>query len=407
MTSRSLDEHRQRVADLLPTMPAIDISLADSHGAMLAADVLAARDIPVHDIAAHDGYAVRAADLTGARASSPVTLPVAHDATFGEHAARRLVPATAVRIASGAPVPAGADAVVPLADTDGGVAKVDVRKASRPGAGIRPRGSELSAGTTVLRAGTRITARHLAAAASLGLARLPVHPVPRVVILAVGDELVEPGDRRGGVAESSGHLVAALVKEAGAHAYRVGIVSDDRAALRSAIEDQLVRADLIITTGGLSSARNDTVADVVGSMGAFDVSDFPLLPGGRHGLGHVEASGRIVPVIGLPGRPVAAAVAFESYVRDALRAMSGHLTGTRATLAATASVSWSSPAGVVQAVPVLITEGGSVGYTVAPVGDVMAPTVADLAAANGLVLLPAEVTEIASGTVLRCISWEA
>lgn len=407
MTARSLDEHRQRVADLLPTMPAIDISLADSHGAMLAADVVADRNVPAHDVAAHDGYAVRAEDVGAARATAPAPLPVSHDAGFDELAARRLIPGTAARIPSGAPIPLGADAVVPLADTDAGVARVDVWRPVRAGEGVRTAGSEVTEGATVMRIGTRLTARHLAAAASLGLSRLPVHPVPRVVILSVGDELVEPGDRRAGVADSTGYLIAALVRETGAHAYRIGIVSDDRAALRSALEDQLVRADVIITTGGLSAGRNDTVADVVGLMGSFDVADFPLMPGGRHGLGVVEASGRDVPVIGLPGRPVAAAVAFESYVRDALRATSGHRTATRATVAATASASWDSPAGVVHAVPVLIEEGGAVGYTVAPVGDPLATTVADLAAANGLVLLPADVTAIRAGTVLRCISWEA
>jgi molybdopterin molybdotransferase len=220
---------------------------------------------------------------------------------------------------------------------------------------------------------------------------------------------MEPGEKRvqGGVTEATGHLIAALIRESGAHAYRVGIVSDNRLALRAALEDQLVRADVVVTLGGLSGARNDTVAEVVGLMGTFEVSTFPLTPGGTHGAGHISASGRVVPVIGLPGRPLAAAVAFESYLRDALRAMSGHATGTRATVAATALDSWTSPAGVVQAVPVLIEEGGSVGATVRLVGDPAAPTVADLAAANGMVLLPADATEIREGTVLRCIAWDA
>ena len=409
MSASSLDEHREIVASLLPTMPPLDIALADAHGGMLAADVVAAHDVPAEDVAAADGYAIRAEDASGARASAPVVLPVAHDASFDARGARRHVPGTAVRIASGAPIPRGADAVVPTAKTDAGVARVAIAQAPRPGDGVRGRGFDVRAAETVLRAGTRLGARHLALAAMLGISRLPVHPVPRVVVISVGDELVEPGEMRveGGVAEATGHLISTLIREAGAHAYRVGIVSDDRLALRAAVEDQLVRADVVVTLGGLSGARNDTVAEVLGLMGEFEVGSFPLVPGGQHGVGSVSAGGRVVPVIGLPGRPVAAAVAFESYLRDALRAMSGHSTGTRATVTATAAQSWTSPAGVVQAVPVLIEEGGSVGATAHLVGDPAAPTMTDLAAANGLVLLPADATEIRQGTVLRCIAWDA
>jgi molybdopterin molybdotransferase len=409
VTASSLDEHRQVVASLLPTMPPLDIALADAHGGMLAADIIAERDVPEEAVAAADGYAVRAEDASGARAASPVALPVTHDASFDARGARRHVPGTAVRIASGAPMPRGADAVVLTAKTDSGVARVAIAQAPKVGQGVREQGFDVRAGHTVLRAGTRLGARHLALAATLGLSRLPVHPVPRVVVISVGDELIEPGEKRiqGGVAESSGHLIAALIREAGAHAYRVGVVSDDRLALRAAIEDQLVRADVVVTVGGLSGARNDTVAEVVGLLGTFDVGTFPLTPGGYHGVGSVSSGGRVVPVIGLPGRTVAAAVAFESYLRDALRAMSGHATGARPTVAATAAESWTSPSGIVQAVPVLIEEGGSIGATVRLVGDPAAPTVTDLAAANGLVLLPADATEIREGTVLRCIAWDA
>lgn len=399
---RTLEEHKAAVAAHLRTLPTIDVALEDARGAMLAAPVIVHEDVPPVPTAACDGYAVLAADV----ASAPATLPVTHDLDFDPRAKTKHVAGTAARIVSGAPMPTGADAVVPFAWTDGGIASVTVAQPVAPGQHVRAAGSEVPAGLEALAAGQRIEPRHLALASAVGLARLRVHPAPRVVVIAAGAELVEVG--RGGfrsaVPETTGHLVTELVRDAGAHAYRVAVMSDSRTELRAAIEDQMVRADVIITVGGLSASPNDAVAPVLRMLGSLDVTDLALTPSGLHGLGEVHAGDRRVPVIALPGRPVEAYVAFEAYVRDALRGMSGQGV-ERPEVSAKVSTGWKSPRGFVQAVPVWLEDGGAVGTRALPVGDPAAPSLAAFAQANGLVFVPADADEVRAGAVLRCQTW--
>ena len=192
----------------------------------------------------------------------------------------------------------------------------------------------------------------------MGRGRLRVHPTPRVVLLSVGDELVEPGahaDRSGhGVFETDGHALEAAVRDAGAASVRVGILGDDRAVLREAIEDQLVRADLLVITGGLSELTHDTVKDVLATMGSVRLDQVAMTPGQRHGFGTVAddlASDKSVPIFALQGHPVAAQVSFEVFVRPALRAMAGHAEVFRPSVAAEAVEGWVSPPGLRQFVP--------------------------------------------------------
>jgi molybdopterin molybdotransferase len=305
-------------------------------------------------------------------------------------------------------MPDGADAVVALADTDGGVARVALTARVEPGQHVRPAGFDVEAGAVVLSEGTRLAPRHIAVVAALGLSRVLVHPVPRVVVVAVGGELADTHRRAkpGSIPETTGHLIADLVRDAGAHAYRVAVPSDDRQAIRSAIEDQLVRADVILTTGGLSHARHDTVSQVLGMLGTFEANQLNLAPLARHGVGRIEGHGRTVPVLALPGRPATAHLAFEAYVRDALRAMSGH-DAARATAPALATQGWTSPRGLEHPVPVRLESGGSVGLRATPTGDPANPSLTSIAAANGLAWVPADSTEVNEGSVLRCEVWES
>lgn len=401
---RTVDEHKAAVADHLRTLPTLDVALEDARGAMLAAPIVVLQDVPSYPTAAHDGYVVRSADAV----SAGVSLPVVHDLDFHPHAPRQHVPGTASRIVSGAPMPEGADAVALVEWTDGGVARVEFNRPVGAGEGVRPAGSEAPAGVEALSVGQRLAPRHVALASALGLSRLTVHPAPRVVVIASGAELVEAGrgGLRGAVAETSGHLVTELVRDAGAHAYRVAVMSDDPQAVRSAIEDQMVRADVIITVGGLSGAASDAVGTVVAALGTFEVTRLALNPSGWHGIGEVMAGDRRVPVVALPGRPVEAYVAFEAYVRDALRAMSGH-SGERLVVSATMSAGFSSPAGVVHAVPVWLEDGGAVGTRALPVGDPSRPSLAAFAQANGILWVPAEVDEVRAGAVMRCHAWDS
>lgn len=384
----------------------LDVLLGDTVGATLAQDLTVPDDMPPAPIAARDGYAVVAADVTGASADVPAVLPVSHDVSFDSRAPRRQVTRAAARIPSGAPLPVGADAVVAFADTDKGVARVGVSRAVRPGEGVRPAGFDAAAGDVVARAGTRIGPRQVAVAAALGHARLHVRPVPRVVIMAVGDELIEPGATRhgGGIPESTTHMLAALVLEAGAKPYRVGAVPDEPLLLRAALEDQLVRADVVITTGGLSESTHDTVADVLGRMGGFEAVDVQLRPVGRHGLGSISSGERDIPVIALPGAPAGAALAFEAYVRPTLRALCGHSDVERPVYQARARKQWIVPPGVVTAMAVVVDDDDGDLPAVTPLGaDALALT--DLARADALVWSGPEPTVIRPGDLVNCTPW--
>ncbi|WP_430868415.1 molybdopterin molybdotransferase MoeA [Demequina aurantiaca] len=409
MNPRSLAEHRAEVTEGLSPLPSLDVLVADAAGATLVEAVVASHALPATDVSTCNGYAVQSADVADAGADHPVSLTVSHDVSFDARAPRRHIRGAAARISSGAPIPIGADAVIPVADTDGGVARVEVWSAVPAGENVRPAAEEAAAGAVMIEKGERLDARRIALAAALGKPRLTVSPVPRVVVISVGSELEEPGAGRPGsrVSESNAYMLSALVREAGANAYRVGVVPDDRAGLRATIEDQLVRADVVLTTGGLSDARNDTVAAVLRDMGDVHVGEVGLWPGKRHGFGLVSSGDgeRPIPVIALPGSPVAALVAFEAYVRPALRVMSGRAEVERRTIHARAISSWSSPAGEVQPVPVTIETTGSGQHFATLVGKPGQMSLASIVASDALAWVDADVEEVRRGDSLRCTLW--
>ncbi|WP_203653127.1 molybdopterin molybdotransferase MoeA [Demequina activiva] len=406
MSARSLADHRDAVAQALRPGLVLDVLLADAVGATLAEHLVAGADLPPAPVAERDGYALLAEDTAEAGPEQPVTLAVSHDVSFDARAPRRHVRRAAARIPSGAPVPMGADAVVPLTDTDGGVAKVAILRPVRAGDGVRPAGFDATSGAVLVSEGTRLGPRQIAAAAALGRVRVRVRPVPRVVVIAVGDELIEPGASRpgGGVPEATTHMIAALVQEAGAKPYRVGAVPDDALQLRAALEDQLVRADMVITTGGLSDAAQDTVAEVLSRMGSFDVVDLQLRPGRRHGLGVIPAGERDVPVVALPGSPAAAAMGFEAYVRRAVRVLCGHPNVERAPFRARSRRRWIAPPGVVTGMPVVVDRDDSGRLAVTPLGAENL-SLADLARADAVVWSGPEPRVVDVGDEVQCTVW--
>jgi len=405
---RSVQDHLAAVLAAVGPVAPLDVALHDAAGCILAADLVASADLPRFAAAARDGYAVAAHDTLGAE----TVLPVAHDVRPGRGAPLRLAPGQAVRIASGAPLPVGADAVVALEETDRGTAQVVLQRAAVAGQHVRAAGSDVHAGEVVLEAGTRLGARQLAIAASLGRGRLHVHPTPRVVLLTVGDELVEPGSPRfeeGATFEADGHALEAAVRDAGASPVRVGIQGDDRNLLREALEDQLVRADLVVVCGGLSELAYDTVKDVLAPLGTVRLDQVAMTPGHRHGFGTVGSDlgrDREVPIFALQGHPVAAQVSFEVFVRPALRAMAGHTEVFRPSVAARATEGWSSPPGLRQFVPATVLGSPDEGYRVTPVGDPGAPSVSALAHANALAVVGEQDLTVRSGQTVHCLVLE-
>lgn len=429
---RSVADHLAAVLDAARPVSPLDVVLADAEGCVLAEDVTVARDVPAWTVAGCDGYAVRSADVgpPGPGPAPDVTLPVVADIRVDAPEPLRLVPGTAALVAAGAPVPAGADAVVPLERTDRGRAAVLVRGGVDAGEHLRPAGRDLAAGAVVLGRGTRLAPRHLAVAAAVGRGRVRVHPAPRVVVLTVGDELVEPGRPRrpGQVPDVDGHALMAAARDAGATAIRVGPVPDDRGGLREAIADQLVRADLLVLTGGLSEGPWDTVSDVLAPLGTVRLDRVAMTPGRRQGFGTVRlgtdlddlrGSGGLaavgagertvaapdvdVPVFALPGHPVAALVSFEVFVRPALRAMAGQPEVYRASVRAAAARPWHSPAGMREFVPVVVTGSPTDGYVADPVGDPSQVSLVSYATANALMVVGEDTTRVRAGDSLACL----
>jgi molybdopterin molybdotransferase len=377
----------------------IDLQLLDAHGCILAEDVVAQWSLPQFDNASMDGYAVRAEDVEGASPDSPVELPVTGDIPAGRPSSVSLQGGTTMRIMTGAPVPQGADAVVPVEWTDGALAHVKVSRSVRPGAHVRRTGSDVVAGTEVLAAGTRLGPTQLGLLAAVGRDRVLCRPKPRVVVLSTGSELVEPGIplEPGKISESNSFAITAAAREAGALAVRVGIVEDDPRKLMDAIEDQLIRADLLVTTGGVSAGAYDVVKEILGRLGTVTFEKVAMQPGMPQGFGTVGPDA--TPIFTLPGNPVSAYVSFEVFVRPVLRRMLGVEPLFRPTVRAVCSEELHSPEGKRQfARGWLGVEDGR--YVARPAAAQGSHLVNDLAHANCLMVIPEGTTVVpAGGTV--------
>ena len=407
---RSVADFYQDCIAAVDQQPPLDVQLADAVSCVLAEDVRAPFNLPVADLAACDGYAVRASDCSRAALDAPVTLPVTEEIRAGVVDPAALVPGTAIRIASGAPVPAGADAVVALEFTDHGVAEVGVRSAPAVGENIRRRAEDVAEGQVVLRSGARVGARQVALLAGVGRSRVLVHPRPRVVVLSIGDELVEPGRtaRPGTVFDANGHALSTAITDAGAQTFRVAAVPDERAKLRETIEDQLVRADLILTTGGISYGSGDTVREVLGTLGTVRFDNVAAWPGHIMGVGTVGGEdGRPgTPIVCLPGDPVSAQVCFEVFVRPALRHMQGWTAVNRPVVRAAIDRSWYSPRGRREFVRVRLTGSPRSGYNAAVMGTPASLLLSALADSNALAVVPEDVTTVRAGDTLQCLVLE-
>lgn len=399
---RSVADFYQDCLSVASQQPPLDVVLADAVGCVLAEDVQAPFDLPVADLAACDGYAVNTEDLVGAHPDYPIKLLVTTEVKAGDVDPIVLVSGAAVRIASGAPIPQGANAVVALDFTDHGVAEVLIRTQPAVGENIRYKAEDVKQRETVLRSGTRVGARQVALLAGVGRSRVVVHPRPRVVILSIGEELVEPGReaRPGTVFDANGHALSSAIADAGAETYRVAAVPDSRAVLRSTIEDQLVRADLIITTGGISYGSGDTVREVLGTLGTVRFDNVAAWPGHILGVGTV---GDKIPIFCLPGDPVSAQVCFEVYVRPTLRQMQGWSKLSRPSVQARVDRGWYSPRGRREFVRVRLVGDPRSGYSAKVMGTPAALWLSALAQSNALAVVPEEITDVRAGDALQCM----
>lgn len=319
----SVEEALERILGEISSLPVTSVPLTEAQGLVLAEDVIAREDMPPFANSAMDGFALRSQD-SQPRAGRPARLRVIGEVAAGYVATSAVEAGTAMRIMTGAPVPAGADAViqVELTNSDGlENDEVEILQAVEPGNNIRPAGEDMRSGQTVLEKGSEIGPWEIGVLATLGLALVPVIRQPQVAILGTGDEVIdidkplEPGKIR----NSNSYLLEAAVRKAGAIPVRLGIARDTIESLREKFS-QALGSDLIITSGGVSVGDFDLVKNIMAEQGKINFWRINMRPGKPVAFGHIGST----PLLGLPGNPVSAAVTFELFGRPLLRKMLGH-----------------------------------------------------------------------------------
>ncbi|HYM84229.1 MAG TPA: gephyrin-like molybdotransferase Glp [Candidatus Dormibacteraeota bacterium] len=343
----TVEQATDAVIAAIEPLAAVEVDIGpDALGLILAAAVTATTDLPPWDNSAMDGYAIRSGDVARATEAAPVRLLVIGEVAAGQAPDTEVQPRAAVRIATGAPLPAGADAVVPVesttpldAEDHAGARGRDasgplppaclVHESIAPGAHIRRRGGDLRAGDQLLAPGRMLTPAAIGLAAGGGVPRISVRPRPRVAVLATGDEVRRPGEPLGpaGIPDANGPGLAALVAGSGAIPVRLGIAPDRLDVVEAAVRRALAEADALIVSGGVSVGPYDVVKLAFEAVGHVDLWRVAVQPGKPFAFGVAQApDGRRIPLFGLPGNPVSGFVVFDLFVRPAIDRLAGRST---------------------------------------------------------------------------------
>lgn len=393
----SVDEALSLVLEATARRAAETLAAGDAAGRVLAEDIVSTRRHPPDDCSAMDGYAVRSADLAGASASAPATLPIVYEIPAGGHAPRALAAGEAARIFTGAPLPVGADAVVRQEDTRSARGRVELLVSPASRENTRDGGEDFEIGDRLIEAGSVLGAAHLGVLASIGRTIVSVYQRPTVAILSSGDELVEPDQaadpRR--IVSSNSYTLAAQCREIGARPIYLGIASDRPDAIEARFRAGL-RADIIVSSAGVSVGDHDHVRGVLEKIGCkLRFWGVHMKPGYPLAFGVIESTGSLV--FGLPGNPVSAAVTFEQFVRPALRKMMGHHALYRPILRAKLTERLSKRPGRLHFVRVsLARRDGELCATAT--GNQSSGVLTSMIRGHGLAVFPAEAEELEAGT---------
>ncbi|TVP63113.1 MAG: molybdopterin molybdenumtransferase MoeA [Nitriliruptor sp.] len=390
----SVEEHLSGLLASLPPPEPIELRLADALGLVLADDVVSQVTVPAFANAAMDGYALIARDVRTATVDEPVRLAVDGEVAAGVEELPTIRPGRSVRIMTGAPVPPGADAVVPVETTSTLGVDVLVHRAVAAGEHVRAPGEDLQPGQPLLSRGRRLAPADLGVLAAAGVSRVRCIAPPRVVVISSGDELVsaDKEPKPGQVRDVNGPMLAAMVRAAGAVPFSAGIVRDDRKALMYALDTSLGHADLIICTGGASAGTRDLLPDVIGALGEVHTAKVAMKPGMPQIRGRIAGC----PIIGLPGNPVSAFVSFEVFARPVIRSLQGRRDVQRPVVVATAAETLRSSPNKRSYLRVRLARDGA-GWLARPTGPQGSHVVSSIALADGLAVIGEDVPEVPAG----------
>jgi molybdopterin molybdotransferase len=394
-----VEDARERVLSQVQPLAPLRLPLTDAYGCVAAEDVLASHDLPEFASSAMDGFAVRASDVAGATPTQPRELKIVGRSSIGREPEGTVGAGETMHIATGAPVPAGADVVVPIENAIvEGDELVRLLDGPAPGTHVRPRGEDVHQGDVLIPRGKRLGAPELGLLATAGHPTPLVHPRPRVVVLSTGDELVPPTETPafGQVRDANSFMIFGALRDMGAMPVMAGIVRDDVESLRETIFSFEIQADAFVSSGGVSVGERDVVKAAFFRRGEVDFFKVAMQPGMPQGFGHVEGK----PYFGLPGNPVSVFVSLEVFVRPAILKMMGrgHLFRPEVTARLTDEVR--GPRGKLQFARVDVRRDTG-GWSATPTGARGSNLISTVARANGLAMIPAGTESAPAGASVK------
>ncbi len=394
----TVDEAREKVLGAIQAIPPIELPLTDAYGCVAADDLASAVALPEFASSAMDGYAIRASDAAAASPEWPTELKVVGNVLIGRRPDTTVGTGEAAKIATGAPIPAGADCVVPIENVEEDDGIVRILEPGLEGKHVRPRGEDVQEGDVLVPAGRRLGAPELGLLANAGVPHPLVHPRPRVIVLSTGDELVPPTERPdfGQVRDANAYTLFGALREAGAMPVLAGIVRDDPDSLKDTVFSFEIQADAFVSSGGVSVGERDVVKAAFFRRGDVEFFRVAMQPGMPQGFGLVEGK----PFFGLPGNPVSVFVSFEVFVRPAILTMMGRANVSRPEITATLSEDIRGPKGKTQFARVQVRRDPG-GWTATPTGGRGSNLISTVARANGLAVLPQGTETASAGSKVR------